>query len=285
MAGIATSRPVMAASRFRALVALVWLVVTSCNGAHHAPRSKASTPLARALAWCDQPSLEAPSSLVLASLQRAYGLRLAHDPRAIFAKRVAEMRAVGKTGAAGTLALLRRVYDGSVRIEPEFMSLANSTDQHTLVALYCDTAAPPPNFRDALMAAVERGGYQATHVLLAALFLRSNGCTGILSADDRARIHARVAALIRLDDGSLDDLDVEAMTFLAADGRADLVPAAARVALLASQQADGSWRNHTPLGVHLEPSAGFQHTSVLALWFLLLERSGSAFVPMSPPAS
>jgi hypothetical protein len=252
------------------VVASVALVVTGCDGASD---RVAKTAVERALAWCDESCVEAPSALVLASLQRAYALKLNRDPRATFVK-----------SAAGR-APFRRVYDGSLRLAREQLPSMSPTDQRTLLALYCDTTPPPPSYRNDLMNAVEQGGYRATHVLLAAIYLRSNGCTNILSATDRETIHARIAALIRLDDGTLDDLDVEAMTFLAADGRADLVPTTARDALIASQRADGSWQSHTRLGAPLGAAAGSQHTTVLALWFLLHERAGGAFVSMSPPAS
>lgn len=263
------------------------LLGAGCGGGSSPPPAPAdlATPIAGATAWLDRPDLEIASSLVMAGLQPMYSLALTVDPAAIFEQHVADLQTAGQTDAAGSLSLFRRLYNNTVTFDAYYLSQAGVVDQMTLKALYCDTEPVPAGFRDDLMAASLVGGYDTTHVLLAALILRSLGCNDVLSAIDKLNIELRTAALINLGDGLLDDLDIEAMTFLAEAGRMDLVPEAARQALLATQQPDGSWAEHNvlPDGSPL-PVAGFQHATALALSFLLAWQADGVFIPLVPPA-
>lgn len=220
----------------------------------------------------------------MAGLQWIYNLSLEHDPRDTFTRHVHELEGSGQLDAAAALALFRRIFDGSEVLDTAYLANTGDIDRRTLQALYCDTQPPPAGFRDELMDALELGGYETTHVLLAALFIRSNGCTGILDVTDVRLIESRVAEQIVLDDGFLDDLDIEAMAFLAAGDRMDLVPPVARDALLATQQADGSWAEHTALDGTIGAVPGFQHATVLAIWFLLAWQEGG-WVPVAPRAA
>lgn len=264
-----------------AVLFLCLSVVAGCNdGGSGSLAPDLSAPITRAHDWLDRPDLELVSSLMLAGLRPMYGLQFNNDPAAIFEQHLADLQASGQPNEAGTMSLFRRIYDGTVVFDPYYWSLAGSIDQSTLQSLYCDSVPVPADYANQLLSMSGDGGYHATHAMLAALFLRSNGCQ-VLSSAEIQLLESRTAAVIDLGDGFLDDVDIEAMTMLAFASRLDLVPMSARQALLATQQADGSWVEHSPLAGE-PPTAGFQHATGLAYSFLLVWQANGVFIPLCP---
>lgn len=233
-----------------------------------------------AIAALDRPDMSDQASLLLAMLQLAYGIDVENDPVAIFEGWIVYYSETEAPDVVAVMSMYRRIYDGTVLPDGSAIDAAGSLDRETLLAIFCDRLELPADFRDTLMVNSAQGGYAATHVLLAHLFLRTSGCNLVLSDADVLEIQAQTAAAIDLDDGGLSDLDVEAMALLAASGRMDLVPGQAVDALYAAQLASGGWPLNAPIAI---PDPGLpteDHATALALWFLLAQEVEGGFAPL-----
>ena len=74
-------------------------------------------------------------------------------------------------------ACLRRLNDVNKPLQPDdWDAVQIHTDQVLAVALYCDRLGFPPAYAETLEAGVKAGGYHATHVLLAWIWLQDNRC-------------------------------------------------------------------------------------------------------------
>lgn len=265
------------------LVCVLALLLAACNdGGSGSFHPDLSGPLVRVHAWVDRPDLEPIPALMLTGLRQVYGVSFTVDPQAIYEQYIATLQAGGQVQAADVLTLFRRIYDGTQVFNATSWSYAGSIDQLTLDALYCDTVPVPADYENQLMTLSTQGGYSTTHALLAALVLRSNGCVP-LTAPDMDLLYSRTLAVIDLNDGYLDDVDIEAMTMLAAGGKLAMVPVSVRQTLLDSQQADGSWAEHSPLAGGTV-ATGYQHATILAYQFLLAWQMNGTFLPLCPRA-
>lgn len=236
-----------------------------------------------ARAWLDTSRMQYDAALVVATLQQTYGIAMTHDGATIYEGWMSTFADLGYPDFVGGMALFRRIYDGAASLDAGYLAAAYPMDQLTLHALYCDRTPVPAGYRDALMAQLDVGGYDTSHVLLALVFARSNDCPTGLSAADYAEVISQVAALADLDDGQITDLDIEAMTFLAAAGRLDLVQDDHFAAFLATQRPDGSWSGQVWLDGS-GASAVSQHTTALGLWLLLARQANDGFRRLVPGA-
>src|SRR5688572_9970189 len=78
---------------------------------------------------------------------------------------------------APVLRVLRRLLDANNPLQPDdWDHLKIHTDQILAAALYCDRLGLPEYYAEALEKGVKQGGYHATHVLLAWIWLNDNRC-------------------------------------------------------------------------------------------------------------
>ncbi|MGW8370092.1 MAG: hypothetical protein ACWGPN_15615, partial [Gammaproteobacteria bacterium] len=139
-------------------------------------------------------------------------------------------------------------------------------DAVTFAGVYCHQIPLVESDIQSLRDVLLQGNYYTTHALLALLWAIDNDCPmpanfdSEILADTIRDVYAIAAA-----GGSttLTDLRVEAMAFLAAAGRHDLIPASWVDQVLDAQLAGGGWKADP---VDADPA---DHTTGLALWLLL----------------
>lgn len=160
------------------------------------------------------------------------------------------------------LRVYARVGDAAAVATPKDLAVLAHPNSYTSAALYCDVYPLARDYQDTLSKALVDGGYGATHVLLALMWVSDNGCADPTDAAFHERVLSSVAALIDKDLSSITDLEVEAASFLAYSGEgARIVPGFAK-ALLAAQRSDGGW---SVAPSSLESNG---HTTGLAVWYL-----------------
>jgi len=143
-------------------------------------------------------------------------------------------------------------------------------------ALYCNHVPYPTDYMGTLRKGVEMGGYFVTHVALAAMWMRENGCDLPYSQAFFDDMVAGVAAVPDGDDQVLD-LEIEATALLPYLGHRELLSPTFVKAMLAAQREDGGWSLDSA-DVSMPSS---WHPSVLALWVILsLEQPTVPQTPM-----
>ena len=148
-------------------------------------------------------------------------------------------------------------------------------------ALYCDQVPYPTDYMVTLRRGVDMGGYFVTHVALAAMWMRENGCDLPYS---QAFFEEMVAVVATIPDGDdqVFDLEIEATALLPYLGHRELVNFAFVKAMLSAQREDGGWSLNS---ADTSMSSNW-HPSVLALWVILsLEHPTVTQTPMvvQPP--
>lgn len=160
---------------------------------------------------------------------------------------------------ASQLRLFRRImdYNNTLQVN-DFNYIIVDLDKITLPALYCNRMNLPNDYSEKLEEAVNNGGYLLTHVLLASIWFEENGCQIPLSDNFLDRIYRDSAKLIN-NDSRVEDLELEAATFLYLARKGDLVPNSFIKKVITTQNIDGSWgeKDHT------------WHTTVLGSLLLL----------------
>lgn len=134
--------------------------------------------------------------------------------------------------------------------------------------LYCDVAPIEADDLARWDALTARGGYEATHVVMAWFTASEVGCDdpAIAAAGQRAadrvatELGARVAA--GLSPADVDDLLIEQLAFLERVGRGDVLTPAVVQALVAAQLPDGGWRRN------IGDTTSDWHATALAVWAL-----------------
>ena len=179
------------------------------------------------------------------------------------------------------LRLFRRIADHNNQIEPgDLENIAYEADRLTMAALYCDRHELPANYTDMFETAVSKGEYFLTHALLASIWIQENGCTLPFSQSYIDEMYKANAALIN-DDPVVDDLELEAASFLYLAGQGSLVDENFVDCVLAVQNEDGGWFESSS-----DPEfVSYGHTTVFALMFLLHVRyPAESYPPMLAPA-
>lgn len=262
------------------LAVLVGLSVGACSGngaVPAAPSSVAGQPPAwvadrevelgaaadRGYRWLISQGSDLPPyvPLLLDHMQRRFGLELSPEIDAV-ARQAAES---GETAAQMRVYL--RLLDPEVVItEADLAGLTDEVDRITGPALACDQVALPADYVALLQRAVDLGGYERTHAVLALQWLREHGCIADDAATDLSGRWAE--ALVesveaeRVSDNGAGDLAIEAMAMLAYTGHADRIEQAWVAHVLAAQNPDGWW----PHGINEEVAS--PHATVLAVWLL-----------------
>lgn len=212
--------------------------------------------------------------------QRIYGITLPYSPADVLMGREQQYDATGSTiEAAAIRAFLGLVIEGRQLSPADFASL-QGLNAITMRAVFCHQYPFDDAYIDSLEALVPAGGYDTTHALLTLMWAIDNDCALPASYDpqlfdDTIRAVYAIAAAHDI----VTDLRVEAMAFMAAAGRLDLIRPVWLAQLLDAQEASGAWKDAP---ADAQPSG---HTTALAYWFLLqLAENGkvaSRFVPQS----
>lgn len=143
-------------------------------------------------------------------------------------------------------------------------------------ALYCDVVPVTNEDLARWDALTERGGYEATHVVMAWFVAGDVGCddSGIAEAGQRAadRVAAEFTARLAagVDAADVDDLMIEQAAFLERVGRGDILTPAFIEALVAAQLPDGGWPRN------VGDTTSDWHATALAVWALSAATTPSA---------
>ena len=116
---------------------------------------------------------------------------------------------------APVLRVLRRLLDARNPLQPDdWDHLKIHTDQVLAAALYCDRLGLPEYYAEALEKGVKQGGYHATHVLLAWIWLNDNRCKLAVREGFVEDMYRAVAAILEDRPNIVNDLKLEAAGFL-----------------------------------------------------------------------
>jgi hypothetical protein len=182
---------------------------------------------------------------------------------------------------APLMRLFRRIADHDNPLQyQDLEAVSEDTDLLTIPALYCDQLGLPNDYSSMLEQATSLGDYMLTHALLACIWIQDNGCEVPLSDSFIETIYSANAALIN-DNPVVNDLELEAATFLYMAGQGALVDPVFVDRVIAAQNYDGGW-------LFSSDTSGVSnwHPSVLALLLLLhLEYTSDSYPPMLAPTS
>ncbi len=180
---------------------------------------------------------------------------------------------------APLMRLFRRIADHDNPLQySDLEAVVEDIDLVTVPALYCDQLGLLNNYPSTLNRATRVGDYMLTHALLACIWIRENGCEVPLSEESVENMYSANAALIN-DDPVVDDLELEAATFLYLAGQSALVNHAFVERVIAVQNNDGGWLRSSDT-----PGDSHWHTTALALLLLLhVEYPSDSYPPMLAP--
>jgi hypothetical protein len=146
----------------------------------------------------------------------------------------------------------------------------------TIPALYCDQLEFPPCYDTTLKAGAAAGGYFVTHVGLALMWIRENGCAAPVPEDFEASVIEGIAAIPNTNE-NVTDLEIEAASTLYYMGRGDLVSPSFLRVMLDVQREDGGWGMRSP------SADSNWHPTFMAIWTLMeAGEPGLAKGPMVP---
>lgn len=168
--------------------------------------------------------------------------------------------------------LYARIGDAARTATQADLAALEGVDAATGPALFCGSLPYPSGYAALLAEDLGKGGYETSHVLLALLWIRDQGCTDPTPVGFLEQVLAANVALIDDDHVSITDLEVEAAALLAAMGAPGRIPAGFLPGLLAAQLPSGAWRagpGEPPLG----------HTTGLAMWYLHELRFPGSSIP------
>jgi hypothetical protein len=183
---------------------------------------------------------------------------------------------------APLMRVFRRIADyGNPLQDWDLQEVSEDIDLVTVPALYCDRLGIPSSYASMLNRATRLGDYMLTHALLACIWIQENGCEVPLPDESIENMYRANAALIG-DDPVVDDLELEAATFLYLAGQGALVNHAFVERVIAVQNDDGGWLRSSDT-----PGDSDWHTTVLGLLLLLhVEYPSDSYPPMlAPPTS
>lgn len=183
---------------------------------------------------------------------------------------------------APLMRLFRRIADHNNLLQAgDLQEVTEDIDRVTILALYCDQLGlSDTEYQSMLEQATGLGDYMLTHTLLACIWIQENGCEVPLPDGFIENIYQANAALIN-DDSVVDDLELEAATFLYFAGQDEFVDEGFVNCVIAAQNSDGGWSLSSGT-----PSESDWHASVLGLLLLLhVEYPSDSYPPMLAPAS
>ena len=181
---------------------------------------------------------------------------------------------------APTMSVFRRIADNTNQPTPSDIYEAKKqgeTNIFVIPALYCDRLGLPINYPEMLEEAAKKGEYNLTHVLLAWIWMKENGCELVVSQEFVEDLYRKNAELIN-SDSTVYDIELEAAAFLCLAGQTELIDNSFIQNVIVNQNDDGSWDS---------PNIEKWHTTVLALILLMhLQYPSISYPPMlAPPSS
>jgi hypothetical protein len=170
---------------------------------------------------------------------------------------------------APVLRVLRRLNDANNPLQPDdWDHVLIHTDRILATALYCDRLGFPPTFAETLEKGVKSGGYAATHVLLAWIWMRDNRCQLPVRNGFVEDMYHAVAAILEDRSNIINDLKLEAAAFLCMARQGNRVDPRFLRNVVSIQRADGGWgKLDTPNPDN--PDESSWHSTTLALLLLL----------------
>ncbi|MBZ2187929.1 FG-GAP-like repeat-containing protein [Alcanivorax sp. JB21] len=216
-----------------------------------------------ALAWLESNENQVPADVLLGLtwMQRQFGIAPAFSPTALLEDLIAH-----ETDAAMLASLLayRRFYDPDHTLPAEALSGLVGLDEITIAPLYCHEHALGTDYLGRLLAlSASEDAYEVSHALFAYLLLTDNACPLRLPAADVEQLVLRNLALVQPGGEGIRDIDIEAMAFIAAAGRSDLISPAWLHAFMDAQRQDGGF------AFAQEDGDSNAHATGLALWLAL----------------
>ena len=183
---------------------------------------------------------------------------------------------------APLMRLFRRIADHDNPLQAwDLQEVTEDIDLVTIFALYCDQlGVSDVEFQLMFEQATSIGDYMLTHTLLACIWIQENGCEVPMPEGFIENIYQANAMLIN-DDSVVDDLELEAATFLYFAGQGALVDPLFIDRVIAAQNDDGGWSLSSNT-----PGDSDWHASVLGLLLLLhVECPSDSYPPMLAPSS
>ena len=170
---------------------------------------------------------------------------------------------------APLLRVLRRLNDANTPLQPDdWDHVLIHTDRLLATALYCDRLGFPPSFAEVLENGVKAGGYHATHVLLAWIWLNDNRCKLAVREGFDEDLYRAVAAILEDRPTIVNDLKLEAAAFLCMARQGKRVDPSFIRHVVSIQRPDGGWgKLDTPNPAN--PDESSWHSTTLALLLLL----------------
>jgi hypothetical protein len=215
--------------------------------------------------------------LMLDVTHRRFGIAAFADALQRYDQRLATL-----PDKAPLMRLFRRIADHDNPLQAwDLQEVTEDVDRVTILALYCDQLGlSDTGYQLMLEQAISLGDYMLTHALLACIWIRENGCEVPLPDGFIENVYQANAALIN-DDPVVDDLELEAATFLYFADQGALVDQCFVDRVVAAQNSDGGWSlSSSTLG------DSDWHASVLGLLLLLhVENPSNSYPPMLAPAS
>lgn len=144
------------------------------------------------------------------------------------------------TGEQLQLHAFRRIIDYNNTIQKRDLDRFVGIDKIVVPALYCDRFGLTDEYASLLEENMSFGGYELTHVLLAVVWIKENGCSIPLSDSAIKNLYSLNAALID-NNHIVDDLELEASVFLHLAGQGKLVNPVFIERVIAAQNYDGGW--------------------------------------------
>lgn len=200
----------------------------------------------------------------MSMMHRLFGIPEFADALARYDQVIAE-----RPNDAPLLRVLRRLNDANTPLRAEdWEHVQIHTDRLLAVALHCDQLGFPPDYAAALENGIKAGGYQATHVLLAWIWLRDNRCTLTVRDGFAEDLYRANAAILEARPTMVNDLMLEAAAFLCMARQGQRVSPRFVEHVVSIQRADGGWgKLDTPDPTN--PDGSSWHTTILALLLLL----------------
>jgi hypothetical protein len=170
---------------------------------------------------------------------------------------------------APVLRVLRRLLDADNPLQPDdWDHVLIHTDRILATALYCDRLGFPESYAEVMEKGVKAGGYQATHVLLAWIWLNDNRCRLAVRDGFVEDLYRANAAILEDRPTIVNDLKLEAAAFLCMARQGKRVDPHFVRHVVSIQRADGGWgKLDTPDPDR--PNESSWHSTILALLLLL----------------
>jgi hypothetical protein len=207
---------------------------------------------------------------------RMHRISLPYSPGSVLIARATDFEIQGMSDRAAQLRAWRRSFDPVYQISQSDYNRLGSFDTATFAGVYCHQFPMTDTHLQDITALAAQGGYETTHALLALIWAIDNDCD-LPAGYDPALLADVIADVYAIADANgstvLDDLRVEAMAFLAAAGRHDLIEAAWVDQVLDAQLPNGGWPGNPA------DTVASDHTTGLSLWLLLQLAEDSKVLP------